>query len=197
MTPAPYTIGIVFSHNLKCVFLLRKNRPDWQAGKLNGIGGHIEEGEEPLNAMRREALEETGYKGIWIPFGVFHGDRPDPYRCHLFYSVMKAPYQDEKGCDHYFIPPRRMEDQEVEAYLVEDLGQHIDEMVVHLPVLIMGALACIRDKDNRFDLNLTRVQRDILPRTFICVSCGKEFTDVDTFDGQYCFECDSHLFGQG
>ena len=30
------------------------------AGKYNGVGGHIERGEDPLSAARRELLEETG-----------------------------------------------------------------------------------------------------------------------------------------
>lgn len=44
------------------VLLIRKNRPEWQKGKLNGIGGHIEKGETPLEAMEREFGEETGIK---------------------------------------------------------------------------------------------------------------------------------------
>ncbi len=42
------------------VLLMRKARPDWQAGKLNGVGGRIEEGEDPQDAMVREFKEETG-----------------------------------------------------------------------------------------------------------------------------------------
>lgn len=42
------------------VALIEKNRPAWQAGKLNGIGGHVEEGETFIEAMRREFWEETG-----------------------------------------------------------------------------------------------------------------------------------------
>jgi 8-oxo-dGTP diphosphatase len=29
-------------------------------GKINGVGGHMEQGEEPFEAARREILEETG-----------------------------------------------------------------------------------------------------------------------------------------
>lgn len=42
------------------VALVEKNRPEWQKGRMNGIGGHIEEGEAPWDAMVREFWEETG-----------------------------------------------------------------------------------------------------------------------------------------
>lgn len=41
------------------VALVRKNKPAWQAGKLNGIGGGIEPNETPIDAMTREWFEET------------------------------------------------------------------------------------------------------------------------------------------
>lgn len=42
------------------IALVRKNKPAWQAGLLNGIGGKIEDGETPYMAMCREWKEETG-----------------------------------------------------------------------------------------------------------------------------------------
>lgn len=42
------------------VVLVRKNRPGWQAGYLNGVGGHVEPGETAEHAMRREFQEEAG-----------------------------------------------------------------------------------------------------------------------------------------
>ena len=33
---------------------------EWQAGLLNGIGGKIEDGEAPIEALVREFAEETG-----------------------------------------------------------------------------------------------------------------------------------------
>lgn len=53
-----YVCGFLFSEDH--VLLLRKNKPDWQAGNLNGVGGKIEEGENKHEAMRREFLEEAG-----------------------------------------------------------------------------------------------------------------------------------------
>lgn len=50
----------MFSPDKTRVALIKKNRPAWQAGKLNGIGGHVEEGETSLETMVREFREETG-----------------------------------------------------------------------------------------------------------------------------------------
>jgi hypothetical protein len=55
-----YVLGFMVWGSL--VSLIRKKRPKWQAGKLNGVGGHVEEGEPPRNAMAREFFEETGVK---------------------------------------------------------------------------------------------------------------------------------------
>lgn len=40
--------------------LIRRTKQDWQYGLHNGIGGRIEPGELPSNAMCREFVEETG-----------------------------------------------------------------------------------------------------------------------------------------
>ena len=57
---ALYVVGFMFSPAENAVLLLRKNRPTWQQGKLNGIGGRIEGDETPEQAMRRECIEEVG-----------------------------------------------------------------------------------------------------------------------------------------
>lgn len=44
------------------VLLVLKNRPSWQSGFLNLVGGKIEDGETPEDAAVRELEEETGYK---------------------------------------------------------------------------------------------------------------------------------------
>lgn len=56
-----YCLGFCFSFDDKEVALIRKAKPDWQKGKLNGVGGFVEEGETPYLAMIREFEEETGY----------------------------------------------------------------------------------------------------------------------------------------
>lgn len=55
-------IDILFGDNYfsPSVVLIRKNKPEWQAGKLNGVGGKIEGNESAREAMAREYDEETG-----------------------------------------------------------------------------------------------------------------------------------------
>jgi 8-oxo-dGTP diphosphatase len=54
-----YVVGFMFSKDEQFTLLIRKNHPEWQAGKLNGIGGKMEEGEWPRATMVREFREET------------------------------------------------------------------------------------------------------------------------------------------
>lgn len=57
-----YVVGYMFRGDLKNVVLILKNRPEYLAGQLNGVGGKIEDGEFPKEAMVREFEEEAGVK---------------------------------------------------------------------------------------------------------------------------------------
>jgi 8-oxo-dGTP diphosphatase len=68
-TRTQYVVGFLFKEIevkfffmtvMENVALIEKNRPAWQKGKYNGIGGHIEKGETPAQAMKREFFEEAG-----------------------------------------------------------------------------------------------------------------------------------------
>jgi 8-oxo-dGTP pyrophosphatase MutT (NUDIX family) len=74
MTPRRYCLGFCFDPEGKHVVLIRKNRPDWAKGLLNGLGGEINP-EEPLEeAMAREFQEECGlFVRPWREFGVMTG----------------------------------------------------------------------------------------------------------------------------
>jgi 8-oxo-dGTP pyrophosphatase MutT (NUDIX family) len=59
-------VGFMFDKELRNVLLLWKTHPDWQAGRLNGVGGHREERDTGTNeTMRREFREETGVDTEW------------------------------------------------------------------------------------------------------------------------------------
>ncbi len=76
----PYVVGFAFDEGPYQyriggeVALIRKARPDWQRGCLNGIGGHIEEGESSHEAMVREFKEETDVEIVdWNLFAKLQG----------------------------------------------------------------------------------------------------------------------------
>lgn len=54
--------------NKDAVLLVLKNRPAWQAGFFNLIGGKVEPGEYHKDAAHRELFEETGLEGqeVWL-----------------------------------------------------------------------------------------------------------------------------------
>lgn len=56
-----YTLGFVFDIEYEHVLLIRKNKPLWQKGRYNGIGGKLEQDEPILEGMIREFQEETGH----------------------------------------------------------------------------------------------------------------------------------------
>lgn len=55
-----YVAGFMFNERRDLLALIEKKRPAWQAGRLNAIGGHVEKGETPAQAIRREFHEEAG-----------------------------------------------------------------------------------------------------------------------------------------
>jgi 8-oxo-dGTP diphosphatase len=74
--PIEYVLGFTFDAAAERVLLVHKLRPDWQAGKLNGIGGKIEPGEAPIEALVREVSEEAAIStsaAQWRYFGVMDG----------------------------------------------------------------------------------------------------------------------------
>jgi 8-oxo-dGTP diphosphatase len=79
-----YCVGFAFDEPGAHVLLVEKRRPRWQAGLLNGVGGHVEPGELPVEAMAREFEEETGVattEGEWRHFATVVTDRSE---VHMF-----------------------------------------------------------------------------------------------------------------
>lgn len=80
-----YVLGFMFSKNKEYVALIRKQNPEWQRGKMNGIGGKVEVGERPFDAMVREFEEETGVLSyIWLHSITMYEE--DEFIVHVYYA---------------------------------------------------------------------------------------------------------------
>lgn len=128
-----YVLG--FLRHRGDVLLIRKTRPAWQHGFLNGIGGKIEPGESPNEAMAREAAEEAGLQrgpGNWRPVCVMGGS---DWRVHVF-TAESDP--DEMNS------ARSLTDEELSIEAVHGLAER-DLIISNLPWL----LAMCEDKELR------------------------------------------------
>lgn len=87
---------LIFIFNNCEVLLLhgKKDKPIWP-GKYNGVGGHLEKGEDAITAARRELLEESGIscKDLTFCGNIFIDTGQNP---GILLFVFKGHYQGEK-----------------------------------------------------------------------------------------------------
>lgn len=136
MSQTKYVAGAMFNAELTHVALIRKNRPDWQAGRLNLIGGHVEPNEMFITTMVREFWEETGVKtkrSQWRLFEIVEGETS----YIKMYCTIGDPYQ-----------VRTTTDEEVGVYHVTDFTEHFTKhlQVPNLSWLITSALTNLRNR---------------------------------------------------
>lgn len=80
-----YVAGFMFSEDKRKVALIIKKRPRWQKGRKNAIGGHVEPGETPSQAMVREFEEETGVRHTdWRLFCTLKGEG---FEVHFYWTT--------------------------------------------------------------------------------------------------------------
>ena len=106
-----YVTGFMYSTGRRHVVLIEKINPEWQRGRLNGVGGKIEHGETPQAAMAREFYEETGVATLpeaWSLFAVINGG--ESYRVYFLRT-----FSDD------LMHARTVEAEEVGIYPVDDL----------------------------------------------------------------------------
>ncbi len=128
LTVKSYVVGFAFSSNQDLLLLIRKKRPEWQEGKLNGVGGKIEGDEEPLNAMVREFEEESGLAtelNQWRYMGSITDK--GTWTVHFFTTRLNV------------WSARTMTDEDLEVIQVRDLDQY--DVIPNLRYLVPMALA--------------------------------------------------------
>jgi len=128
-----YVVGFAYSEDLKNILLIRKNRPPWQKGLLNGVEGKIKEksntpqifDEIPLTAMKRECKEETGLHLIWNMGGHMSGVNEDEsvFQCWIFYAY------DDRIYDF-----QQIEDEVLELFPMDKVP--LDQVIPNLHYLI-------------------------------------------------------------
>lgn len=124
-----YVAGLFIDLDYKKIALIRKNRPEWQKGKLNAIGGKIERAETPCKAMAREFKEETGVvHDVWREFCILKNPK---FIVYFFIGYGK------------FKSIKDMTDEKIEIIELKDIPQRID-LIPNLKWLIPLAL----DKDH-------------------------------------------------
>ncbi len=87
-----YVVGFLFAPERDWVALIKKNRPEWAAGRLNGPGGKVEPGESWEAAMRREFREETGVDLPEMEWEHTVTIQSDKFECRFFRSVSDQAY---------------------------------------------------------------------------------------------------------
>jgi 8-oxo-dGTP diphosphatase len=92
-----YCVGFLFDPTLSKVVLIRKQKPEWQDGLLNGVGGKIGDvhaKETPLQAMHREFKEEAGVEGLeWTQYLNLKTPHSDLYFFRAVGNVHRATTQ--------------------------------------------------------------------------------------------------------
>mgnify|MGYP001571225688 CR=1 FL=1 len=141
-----YVLGFLFERQGRLVWLIKKARgPAHLIGKYNGIGGKVEPGENPEEAMRREAREEIDVDCPWVWYGSMGS--AGIWTCDLFFA------------DGAGLNPRTMDPTEPGGYDRSDFpADHpLVPLVDNVPALLsLAALA--RDGTDRINFRL-----DFLP----------------------------------
>ncbi|MBN9214705.1 MAG: NUDIX domain-containing protein [Microbacterium sp.] len=118
-----YVAGFLIDPTARTVALVRKRKPEWQRGKLNGIGGKVELGETPHEAMQREFWEEAGLNiRSWDHFATVEGAWG---QVHFFRAFNEAT-------------PRTMESEPIEVHRLDAVPY--SECIPNLSWLIPLAL---------------------------------------------------------
>lgn len=120
-------VGFLFNNNGTEVVLIKKNKPEWQADQLNGIGGKLEGDEESIHGIVREFQEETGVV-------IYSWEKFCTMNCNLKWSCDCFKAFNTSAFDQC----KTIEEEVVGKYKIEDLKN--ENIISNIPWLIALAL---------------------------------------------------------
>jgi 8-oxo-dGTP diphosphatase len=125
----PRALAFIYKED-EILFIHKKNKNSFGYGKINGVGGHIEQGEDIYTAARRELLEETGLEADQLRLvGTVTVDTGGTTGIGLYVILGTS----EKG------EPRPSEEGELEWVPFNKI--HEKPLVEDLPILLPKALS--------------------------------------------------------
>ena len=131
-----YVVTFLFTPDFKNVWLIEKQKPEWQKGCLNGIGGKIEENELPIQAANRELFEESGVKDLnLVELGEMLGVNNDSsnFRVYIFTGVTTKEL-------------KTMESEEIDLYPVKFVRDF--KTIENVPTLIEASIYRLTGSSN-------------------------------------------------
>lgn len=134
-----YVVGFWFNNARDRVALIRKIKPEWQKGLLNGVGGKVEGNESFRQAMVREFQEETGVETIEGNWTLAIEQRGENYFLAVFHGKALT-----NVCEDFI-----KADEQVEWYNVKELLER-EDLIKNLPWFITLAF----DKDVKLPLQV-------------------------------------------
>lgn len=147
---ADYVAGFMFSSNLDHVVLIKKNRPTWQSGRFNAVGGRVEDGEIPVKAMVREFKEETSVETDymkWTNFAdlVLPSGEKIAFFAIVSYNVFKTKTVTDEEVFHIFVPALiEGKDCHHLAYEGAGLASTYTKPLYNIPWLVRMAIESLR-----------------------------------------------------
>lgn len=140
MESTTYVLGFLFDPGLHNVALIEKQKPAWQAGRYNGIGGKVEGDETFSAAMSREFHEETGVllpPEAWTQYAKITGADGRHFALHVFYAI------DVALCD-----VRTTETEVVRVYPAKAVRLGHCTTLGNVPWLVAMAIAVAEGKES-------------------------------------------------
>jgi len=132
-----YTVGLIFDKSLSRIALMEKTHPEWQKGKLNGIGGKVEKEESDLECLVREIEEETSLQTkpeAWTQFASMIGE---DWQVNFYVTAYDGPEESVKT----------VTDEKVGWYSANDLPSKVITDLIWLVPLALDKL-----KNNKFKM---------------------------------------------